>query len=81
MSEFIEYIYNFIKDILDNVILNNESLFNNFLSKNVFMDTSIIGLNLTWEELILCIGTFTIILIFIILIFKLVGKILYLFKI
>lgn len=82
MQTFINNILSFIKNIYDCMSngFRNPSIFNeneianysSFLAKNIFNGT-LININLTYRELIIYVSSWTITILFIIFIFKLVS--------
>lgn len=96
MYQFIAQIYDFLKQIINNFVqtlINNGAVqlifttntaaresFVSFMSKDVFKDASLIGFNITWQELFLFFGTLFLVVFFIVLFVKLIFKLLGLFR-
>lgn len=59
MYNFVVEIYNFIKQIMTalGAVSDLPTGWNNWLNKNVFYENSLIGLNITYAELIYYVGT------------------------
>lgn len=96
MYQFIFNIYDFLKQIIStfiSVLSNSGAItlifptassardaFISFMAKDVFIDTSIIGFNITWQELILFFGTLFIVVLSIVLFIRYFLKLLGLFR-
>lgn len=85
MSNFINLVFNFFKDIYDNIVNfftnSGESVFfANFIDKNIF-DGTLINIGLTWNELLRILLPSIVLFFFIYFIFKLVLKVFGLFRV
>lgn len=86
MYNFVNYVVTFVTNLYSYVLysINNllpNSNYSSFLSKNIFLDNSFIGLNLTYNDLFLFIFSWVILLTTIILFIKFICKIFTIFRV
>ena len=85
MQEFINQVFGFFGDLFASIgtyftNISQSSLFENFISKQIF-DGSLLSIGLTWHELLIILIPTIILGLFIVFIFKLVLKAFGLFRI
>lgn len=72
MTDFVENIYDFVYACIKALLDKNLNW--SFLNNNMFLDNSLLGLNLTWNDFLLTIVPLTLVTIFIFLFIKFVFK-------
>ena len=95
IKQIFDFVRNIFKSILNLLItgqdyfndqLNNElglsiNNFNAFLDKNVFMESSLIGINMTFREMFIYVGVLFLTIFFIVLFVKFILKLVSIFRV
>lgn len=83
MNDFINYVVGFINDLYNafyDACINYNFDIDTLLEKSIFNDSSLIGINLTYGELITSVFSFVVVILIIVLFITMIKKMFSLFK-